>query len=1024
MLHVGSTWSKWDLHIHTPFSIIQNYGGPTPENLSKFLDDLENLPPHFRVIGINDYYSVAGYQFVYEQKYKHGRLRNIELVLPVIEVRLNRFAGVVNPDKASHALSRINLHVIFDQIQPDQLNTHFLTALERSYDLSPDYLGVGKIAWKDISTPETLAELGRKIKATAPPEELASMPSDLKVGFNNICFDLEEMRKVLSRDTLRDRHLIAVGKTEWSDIKWSASGAAEKKHLINQAAMVFVAAQNPTAYDKARNSLKSQKVNDRLLDCSDAHNYSGTVEKDAIGNCFTWIKAEPTFAGLKHAIAEFDQRVFVGDDPPKRILVRNSSPKYISHLRIEQEPGNPSVDKWFDVSIPLNHDLVAIIGNKGSGKSALADTIALIGDTRNFAYFSFLTKNRFCNPRSNYAKYFRGTLHWKDNRSSEKTLDSDVNFSVPERVKYLPQSFIDALCNEISSGETGRFDAELRKIIFTHVPEELKFEHKTLDELLEFKLSNSRSELDQMRSRLSALNQLIVDIERKLTFEHRAALVGNLSELQRQRQAALAAKPEEVQNPQESDDVRQITVGLRDQISAAEVEIEKLIDEEQLLRAERGELLRRNAISTKIIEMMRSEERRVSEFKIGIQSMLRDANIAEDVNEIFSIKIDLKSVLTMASNTSVDAQRIGQIIDDESESGLKRKIADLTQSLEQLKGQLGEPQRLYMNYQTNLRIWQESLANIDGNIATPGTIAFYENELKLLESLPSDFEIRSNERLDLMRGIHSHLIKMTEQYRDLYGPVQSFVKQQEDLGFKIELDFNVKVVEKEFLSNFTEMLNRQARGSFYGVQESNAVIENAVKATDFNEVDSVSKFVEEINRKLHVDERGDKPVHMNPTDQLRKNVSISMVYDYLYGLNYLDPEYSLTYAGQELGLLSPGERGLLLLVFYLLVDRNDVPLVIDQPEENLDNQTIFKVLVHCIKLAKQRRQVIMVTHNPNLAVVCDAEQIICASKNRGVNQFEYISGPIETAIIKDRIVEILEGTQPAFDNRRDKYLFK
>ena len=74
--------------------------------------------------------------------------------------------------------------------------------------------------------------------------------------------------------------------------------------------------------------------------------------------------------------------------------------------------------------------------------------------------------------------------------------------------------------------------------------------------------------------------------------------------------------------------------------------------------------------------------------------------------------------------------------------------------------------------------------------------------------------------------------------------------------------------------------------------------------------------------------------------------------------------------------LSPGEKGALLLVFYLLIDTDDTPLVIDQPEDNLDNQSVFKVLTHFIRFAKTRRQIIIVTHNPNLAVGADAEQII------------------------------------------------
>jgi hypothetical protein len=95
--------------------------------------------------------------------------------------------------------------------------------------------------------------------------------------------------------------------------------------------------------------------------------------------------------------------------------------------------------------------------------------------------------------------------------------------------------------------------------------------------------------------------------------------------------------------------------------------------------------------------------------------------------------------------------------------------------------------------------------------------------------------------------------------------------------------------------------------------------------------------------------------------------------------------------------------------------------IIDHPEENLDNQTIFKVLVKCIRAAKQRRQVIMVTHNPNLALLCDAEQIISATCDKATNKFTYISGGIESPPIKARVVEILEGTEPPFKNRKQKY---
>jgi len=119
---------------------------------------------------------------------------------------------------------------------------------------------------------------------------------------------------------------------------------------------------------------------------------------------------------------------------------------------------------------------------------------------------------------------------------------------------------------------------------------------------------------------------------------------------------------------------------------------------------------------------------------------------------------------------------------------------------------------------------------------------------------------------------------------------------------------------------------------------------------------------------------------------------------------------------------SPGEKGALLLIFYLLIDKSNIPLIMDQPEENLDNESVFTLLVPYIRKVKQRRQIIIVTHNPNLAVVCDAEQIISATMNKKTNEITYVSGGIENPALNKRVVDVLEGTLPAFDIRDSKYI--
>ena len=98
----GSEWRKWDLHVHTPVSLVNNYEGSNlDEKWDWFIRDIEALPQEFKVIGINDYLFLDGYKKVLGYK-DSGRFANIELFLPVVELRLDKFAG-----SDSH-LSRVN----------------------------------------------------------------------------------------------------------------------------------------------------------------------------------------------------------------------------------------------------------------------------------------------------------------------------------------------------------------------------------------------------------------------------------------------------------------------------------------------------------------------------------------------------------------------------------------------------------------------------------------------------------------------------------------------------------------------------------------------------------------------------------------------------------------------------------------------------------------------------------------------------------------------------------------------------
>jgi len=143
---------------------------------------------------------------------------------------------------------------------------------------------------------------------------------------------------------------------------------------------------------------------------------------------------------------------------------------------------------------------------------------------------------------------------------------------------------------------------------------------------------------------------------------------------------------------------------------------------------------------------------------------------------------------------------------------------------------------------------------------------------------------------------------------------------------------------------------------------------------------------------------------------------------WLYSTDHIHITYGVDYDGVDIRKLSPGTRGIVLLLLYLgLDDDDDRPLIIDQPEENLDPKSIYDELVGLFLEAKNKRQVIMVTHNANLVVNTDADQIIIARAGErlpsGMPVITYISGGLEEAQIRKEVCDILEGGERAFVKR-------
>lgn len=164
----------------------------------------------------------------------------------------------------------------------------------------------------------------------------------------------------------------------------------------------------------------------------------------------------------------------------------------------------------------------------------------------------------------------------------------------------------------------------------------------------------------------------------------------------------------------------------------------------------------------------------------------------------------------------------------------------------------------------------------------------------------------------------------------------------------------------------------------------------------------------------------------------------------IFGVNWFKYNYTVTYQNDEFQDMSQGKKSFVILKLLLEFSDDKKPVLIDQPEDSLDNRAIYHELRKYLLDTKKKRQVIIVTHNPNVVVGADAENVIIAhqqsnlEKNQNGKKFQYINGSLENTKAKDpseefvlesqgireHIFDVLEGGEEAFAKREQKYNYR
>jgi hypothetical protein len=186
-----------------------------------------------------------------------------------------------------------------------------------------------------------------------------------------------------------------------------------------------------------------------------------------------WIKGDPSFHTFQQLRSD-PQRATLGDSPGETARIEGNPTKYVSEISFSKLSHTKVDEDWFNGTIPINPGLVAIIGNKGSGKTALAEVIGLLGNCESADSFSFLNEKKFRQPRNNKAKAFEATIRWRSSHSVTRLLSDTTDKNAPAEVSYVPQSYLEEICNDVSDLPGSAFDRELKSVIFSHVAEDKK----------------------------------------------------------------------------------------------------------------------------------------------------------------------------------------------------------------------------------------------------------------------------------------------------------------------------------------------------------------------------------------------------------------------------------------------------------------------------------------------------------------------------------------------------------------------
>lgn len=312
----GSSWYKWDLHAHTPYTHLNRaYQCLEEEFIQKLCDS------QIDCIGLTNYFKFNEKEFELKEKIEKRGIK----VFYNLEVRL---------DYQNKEDQCLDFHIIFSDKVTQQEIDNFL----RNADANVD------------GTKKRLADLEKN-------------------DFNKAVVNFDQLLECLEEESLnlRDKYLLGF----LSRGHGSSRSSSNYEKIVKKVHFLIHSSNNQENLKKDREFWL--KCNKSLLQSSDAH------EEEQIGKRYTWIKAEKTFEGLKQIIYEPETRVSIDEEKPQDPLYKIDCVglNFDEEVKITNEKGDtPFCYAGFNETLFFSPNFTCVIGGRGSGKSTLLQLIA------------------------------------------------------------------------------------------------------------------------------------------------------------------------------------------------------------------------------------------------------------------------------------------------------------------------------------------------------------------------------------------------------------------------------------------------------------------------------------------------------------------------------------------------------------------------------------------------------------------------------------------------------------------------